>query len=258
MLELRQNLGPEWRLPPAAPDLPPDELHLWLFSLAPPVERQVALAALLSADERERADRFHLERDRRRFQVARGALRAILGRYLGTSSAALTFAYGPRGKPALARPWAHSRLRFNLSHSGELGLLGLAHDRELGVDVELARPVEELARLARRFFSPAEVAALAAVPPAERAAAFFAGWTRKEAFIKATGDGLARPLADFSVSLAPGEPAALLAVAADPDAAGRWTITGVATLPGYAAAVAAEGSFRLAQFVADEAGEAVG
>jgi 4'-phosphopantetheinyl transferase len=253
MLDFRKSLGPEWSVdPPAGWRVPPDELHLWLFSLQPPAESLEGLAGWLDGDERARVARFHRPADGWRFVAARGRLRAILGHYLGAEPAALAFAYGPRGKPALAAPWTTSGIRFNLSHSGALGLLGLAYQRELGVDIEVARPLENMAALARRFFSPAEVAALLAVAEPERPAAFLAGWTRKEAYVKAVGDGLAHSLASFSVSLTPGVPPALLAVEGAPAEATRWSIATLTTLPGYAAAVAAEGQWRLKQFAIDD------
>ncbi len=215
----------------------PDEVHVWHADLDRLPE--AVLAASLSADERERGRRFHFERDRRRFVTARGLLRLVLGRYLDMRPAGVRFGYGPRGKPFLA---SADGLRFNVSHSGGLALLAFAWRREVGVDVERLRPVPEAEDIAGRYFSPWEAAELRRLPKGERAAAFFRCWTRKEAFVKATGDGLSRPLDGFDVTVAPGEPARLLRVAGEPGAAGRFWIEDVSPGRGFAAALAVEGS----------------
>jgi len=128
-------------------------------------------------------------------------------------------------------------LRFNVSHSGRLALLGFARDRELGVDIEHRRPLPDLLGLARTAFSPPEYAALCRLPPAAHHDAFFACWSRKEAFIKATGEGVAQ-LAAFEVSLAPGEPARLVRVDGEP--VGRWSMHELPAIPDYAAALVVE------------------
>jgi len=214
-----------------------DEVHVWhadLDRVPEPVH-----ADSLSADERERGRRFRFERDRRRFVAARGLLRVLLGRYLDVHPAGVRFGYGPRGKPFLA---SGDGLRFNVSHSGGLALLAFAWRREVGVDVERVRPVPEAEDIARRYFSPWEAADLLRLPEGERAAAFFRCWTRKEAFVKATGDGLSRPLDGFDVTVAPGEPARVVRVAGEPEVAGRFWIEDVSPGRGFAAAVAFEGN----------------
>jgi 4'-phosphopantetheinyl transferase len=199
----------------------------------------VLLAGPLSADERERAGRFRFDRDRRRFVAARGLLRLVLGRTLGLDPAGLRFAYGPRGKPSLADG---PGLGFNVSHSGGLALLAFAWDRELGVDVEEEREVKEAADIARRYFSHRESEELLRLPEGERKAAFFRCWTRKEAFIKATGDGLSRALDAFDVTLRPGEPARLLRVEGEPGAKSRFWIEDLRPAPGFAGALAVDGA----------------
>jgi len=213
-----------------------DEVHVWSADLDRLPE--AVLGEPLSADERERGRRFHFERDRRRFVTARGLLRRLLGRYLGLDPSRLRFGYGPRGKPFLA---GEDELRFNVSHSGGLALLAFAWDRELGVDVEEEREVEEAKDIARRYFSPWEERELRLLTEVERRGAFFRCWTRKEAFIKVTGDGLSRPLDAFDVTLAPGEPARLLRVEGEPEAAGRFWLEDVSPAPGFAGALAVEG-----------------
>jgi len=215
----------------------PGEVHVWAAGLDDLPE--AALRAPLSADERERGGRFHFERDRRRFVTARGLLRVLLGRYLDVDPARLRFGYGPRGKPFLA---GGEPLRFNLSHSGGLTLLAFARGCEVGVDIEQERPVPESEDIARHYFSAREWAELSRLRAAEWRAGFFRCWTRKEAFIKATGDGLSRPLDAFDVTLAPGEPARLLRVLAEPEAAHRFWLEDLRPAPGFAGALAVEGS----------------
>lgn len=235
-----------WPPGPTGLRLDRDEVHVWRGDLAVAPDRLAALAATLAPDEHDRAARFHFERDRRRFVAGRGILRAVLARHAGCPATALRFRYGPRGKPALEGDGGGGDLRFNVSHSGDLALVAVARGREIGVDVEALRP-DLTPGLAERFFSPAEVAALSALPPAARPAAFFACWTRKEAFVKATGDGLSLPLDAFDVSLAPGEPPALLRVADDPHGPDRWRLVALEPAPGFAAALAVEGrDWRLA------------
>jgi 4'-phosphopantetheinyl transferase len=194
--------------------------------------------ALLSADERERAARFAFAHLRRSFTLARGALRILLGRTLGMAPAAIRFVYGEKGKPGLAEP---GRVRFNMSHSGELALIAIGLDCELGVDIERIRPLPDLQEIAARFFSREEETELMALPEDLREAAFFRCWTRKEAYIKAIGDGLSAPLDGFAVSLRDGEPARMIQIGGDAAAAGAWRLHHLDVEPGYVAALAYRG-----------------
>jgi 4'-phosphopantetheinyl transferase len=214
-------------------------VHVWLVGLDVDAASESRLGASLDTDERARAARFHFARDTRRFVVARAALRAILGAYLGEAPASLRFTYGERGKPALGGSAA--ALAFNLSHSADLAAIAVGWERQLGIDVECRRPLPDLDALAARSFAPAEVTALRALPAGERQAAFYRCWTRKEAFIKATGLGLAQPLHAFTVSLAAGEPARLLTIDGEPATAGRWTLHDVETPASHAGALVVEG-----------------
>ncbi len=198
-------------------------------------------AAALSPDEQQRAGRFRVPQARARFTAARSILRSILGAYLGRPPAQVLFQYGGKGKPCLA-PGNHADdLRFNLSHSHGVALYAVARGREIGIDLERILPGRDHERLARRFFSAQETAAMMALPPEERLGAFFRCWTLKEAYLKARGEGLALPLASFSVSLSPDRPAALLSVDGDEDEPSRWWLTSIQAGPGFAAALAAEG-----------------
>lgn len=230
-----------WTGPTAWPSLGSDEVHLWRASLDAPAGETELLDRVLSADERARADRFRFERDRRRYVIARGVLRSLLGGYLQTGPATVRFQYGRYGKPALGDEDGGDALGFNLSHSEDVALYAISRGRALGVDVERVRPNFGGMAIAERFFSPREVAALRSLPHHEQSAAFFRCWTRKEAYIKARGDGLSLRLDCFDVSLAPGEPAALLDMRDDPDDIARWRLWDVSPDPDYAAALVVEG-----------------
>jgi 4'-phosphopantetheinyl transferase len=222
-------------------ELAADEVQVWQAALdepAPPVEE---LAATLSPDERERAARFHFERDRRRFVACRGILRAILAPHAGVAADGVRFRYGPRGKPALEPVDEGRGIRFNVSHSDGIALYALTRGREVGVDVERIRPVEDADRIAERFFSVPEREALRDVPFAARLDAFFTCWTRKEAYVKARGEGLGYPLDRFAVSVTPGTTARLWSAGADEQEIARWSLAGLPQAEGYVAALAVEG-----------------
>jgi 4'-phosphopantetheinyl transferase len=230
-----------WKPPPAEVTLSSAEIHVWCASLNPAASCIECLQSSLSADELQRAARFHFPRDRRRFTVARGVLRDLLGRYLGVPPSALGFRYSTYGKPALVDAAAATELRFNVSHSHEMALFAVACGREVGVDIEyLGREIRG-EEIAERFFSARERACLRELPTEVKHEAFFNCWTRKEAYIKAHGEGLSLPLDQFDVSLAPGEPAALLATWSDPREALRWSLQALTPGPDYVAALAVEG-----------------
>jgi len=191
---------------------------------------------VLSADERDRAARFLAERERDRFIVARATLRRLLGERLGVPADAVRLRMEKHGKPALAWPFAASGLRFNVSHSEGLAVYGFAWQREIGVDVEALREVDGAEAIARRFFSRRESQAFLALPPADRPVAFLNCWTRKEAFIKAIGEGLSHPLGAFDVSLEPGQPASLLRVGERPGHESGWALHAFDPAPGFVGA----------------------
>jgi len=193
----------------------------------------------LSADERARADRIKIGKAKRHFVAGRGMLRDILSRYLPLKPAAVAFEYGPQAKPKPAA--AGFDLRFNVTHSHGLMLVAVTRAREVGVDVEKLRPMPDAGRIAERFFSAAEKTALQAVPAGQTTEAFFACWTRKEAYLKAVGDGITRPLDGFDVSLTPGQPAQLLRVADDAAEIDRWSLRSLTPMPGFIAALVVEG-----------------
>ena len=203
-----------------------------------------ASAAQLSNAERERASRFACARDARRFIVGRARLRQLLAARLGggVRPESVELVFGACGKPALANPALNSQLRFNLSRCDDLAVYALSSGCEVGVDVEAVRPLPEADVIAARFFSRREHAAYRALDPCDRPLGFFQCWTRKEAFIKALGEGLSHPLDGFDVSLALGAPAELLRVELPPVPGGDrgWRLASFSPAPGFVAAVVAE------------------
>ncbi|MET0647234.1 MAG: 4'-phosphopantetheinyl transferase superfamily protein [Pyrinomonadaceae bacterium] len=229
-----------WLDAPESPLLADGEVHVWRARLLQDERTLGELWDTLSADERERAERFHFRRDRDRFIAARGALRNLLGRYAGVAPRLLRFSYDSYGKPSLCGEAGGASLRFNASHSNDLALFALTRGREVGVDLEFVREDFASFEIAEHFFSPGEVEALRALAPDVRAVAFFDCWTRKEAYIKARGEGLSHPLHLFTVSLGPGEDAALLRTDDDPLEAARWTLVELFPGEGARAALAVE------------------
>jgi 4'-phosphopantetheinyl transferase len=212
------------------------EVHVWSAGLDWLASRR-DFRPLLSPSERDRADRFRLPRDCRRFTVCRGLLRTILSGLLGVTPAELSFAEGSHGKPYLPE----CDLRFNVSHSRDQALIAVTSSRELGVDIEFVNPEVATGEIADRFFSAGEKQAILQAGPDARARSFFAVWTRKEAYLKARGDGLSIPLDQFEVTAAPGVPAHLLRAPEGMEEARRWKIEDLEAEPGYAAAIAVEG-----------------
>jgi 4'-phosphopantetheinyl transferase len=201
-----------------------EEVQIWRGFLDLTVSEIDGLFGLLSEDEQLRARRFYFQRDRVRFVAARAMLRIVLGDYLGLDPQRLFFRYGAWGKPSLGGECDKDSVRFNLSHSGSVAFLGITRGAEIGVDLEFIREDFATMEIAQDFFSPGELAALRALPVEMRVRGFFNCWTRKEAFIKARGDGLSLPLDKFEVSLAPGDPAKLLRTEFDPEEANRWIL----------------------------------
>ena len=232
----------DWQTAAAHPTLTDQQLHIWRTPLQLPDSQLEACRRLLSAEEARQADRFYFERDRRRFIVARGTLRRLLGAYLQADPSHIELANGARGKPAVVHPQEGDKLEFNLSHTTDLAVYAFARGRQVGVDVEAHRPLDDLRQLAGTVFSPHELAVLDSLPPAQQVSAFYACWTRKEAFIKAIGEGLYFPLDHFDVTLAPSEPARLLRVQGDPAALNRWQMAAFDPGNGFSGAVVFEGA----------------
>jgi len=217
------------------PELGTGVVHLWQRPLHATGAEVSTCYELLSIEEQARARRFRVERPRNDFVLTRGTLRSLLAQYLGGTAQEVRFRYAGHGKPALE---GESCLSFNVSHTNGLALMAFVKQRAIGVDVENVGREVEAERLAERFFSEHERQALRPLGGDELQAAFFRCWTRKEAYIKATGDGLSLPLHQFDVSIAEGDRDALLATRPDRSEAARWTICDIRMGIGYAAAVA--------------------
>ncbi|MEH2323380.1 MAG: 4'-phosphopantetheinyl transferase HetI [Nostoc sp.] len=221
-----------WLPAPTNLTLLQDEIHVWRIELDQPELQLQNLAATLSSDEITRAERFYFHEHRQRFIAGRGIVRTILGRYLGIQPLQVQFNYQHRGKPVLADTFADSGLEFNLSHSQGLGLCAVNCTRQIGVDLEYIRPMSDLEALAKRFFLPREYEMLRSLSPNQQQEVFFRYWTCKEAYLKATGDGLSQ-LEQVEVSLTPTEPAKLQ-ISED------WSLFELVPANNYVAAVAVE------------------
>jgi len=230
----------EWATDPLT--LEDDEVHVWRAQLDAPEAVIHQLRETLDPAEVARADRFHFEKDRRQFVIGRGLLRTILGRYLNLKPHALRFGYAAQGKPFLMEIGDDaSSCCFNLSHSAGVVLIAVTANRESGIDLERIRPEFANETIAEEFFSSQEIAALRGLPTHAQPEAFFNCWTRKEAYLKARADGLSFPLSQLSVSLIPGEPAALLRVHGEPDETARWSLLHLNPGTGYVGALVVEG-----------------
>src|SRR5450755_1820922 len=223
------------------PELGDRAVHVWPLHLEGFEDLPEWFHGILEPDEAERAARFRFDHLRHKFTLHRVALRILLGRYLGIGPAQVKFVYGSKGKPRLAGP---SELSFNTSHSSLLALFAFTRGCEIGADVEHVRPMRDLENIAARFFCPEETAELMSIPAPDRELAFFLCWTRKEAYIKAIGEGLSAPLDAFRVSLKPGDPARFFHIGQDRDEAEAWTLHSVTPHPQYAAAIAYRDSIR--------------
>ena len=206
------------------------DVHVWSVRTDDGEAEVPRFRLVLSPPERDRAAKFRFKGLRNGFILGRGALRLLLGRYLDICPDAVQFRYGGNQKPALA---PEHRVKFNVSHSGGLAVFAFTLDREIGVDVEQIRSVPDMTAIAKRFFCLEEAADLMSLAASERARAFFRCWTRKEAYVKALGNGLSEPLDSFRVTVNPDVPAGLVHVAHDSRAAKLWTLHDLALAPGY-------------------------
>jgi 4'-phosphopantetheinyl transferase len=225
---------------PITPPLGEGEIHVWCRPLDRETASVEAFSGLLSADEQYRARRFRFERDRNEFIVSRGTLRTLLAAYQGIPAGQLQFAYSAFGRPSLIERKNFTPIEFNISHSGGVTLLAFSRSRRIGIDIEEGRRDFDPTDIAEKFFSQSERSALRDLPPDLRYEAFFCCWTRKEAFIKALGEGLSHPLDAFDVSLTRGVTAALLATRPNADEVARWALRDIAAPEGYLASLAIE------------------
>jgi 4'-phosphopantetheinyl transferase len=224
----------------AAASLGSDEVQVWLATAPPDEAGLTAFTRALNPDERERAERFRVSEPRRQFVFGRAVLRQLLGACLNVEPATLAFGHQPHGKPFLSQSALAGNLRFNLSHSGRIVAIALARGREVGVDIESIQRLDDWLLLAGRIFSPRELGELFSLPKPQQREAFFNGWTRKEACLKATGEGLTDDLPAIEVTLAPGKEPKLIGLPAGPEAARRWAIRAIPLPPDFAGAVVFE------------------
>ncbi len=218
-----------------------DDVHVQIASLDCRQSERSLFESILAEDEIDRANRFYFHKDRERFIAGRGMLRLILSSYVGVPPGEIIFTYGRRGKPELRRQDGQPAIEFNLAHSEGTAIFAITQDRAVGIDIESVKYEFPVESVAERFFSEVEVAALRSLPEQVQTIAFFKCWTRKEAFIKALGDGLSCPLRDFDVSLAPDKPARLLHVRWASEEASRWCMEDIDSIPGFAAALVISG-----------------
>lgn len=216
------------------------EVHVWCANLDLPDAPLWRLARTLSADEQRRAERFYFERDRRQFIASHGLLRTILAHYLDISPAHLQFSVDRHGKPALRDAYPSQPLGFNMSHSHNTALYAITGHRAVGIDIERCHPLPDMAQLAQRFFFPSEFAVLCSLAPALQAAYFFAIWTCKEAYLKATGEGLTG-LEQVEIEWLLGSSAAPVCRCPSAGQTGCWSLQTWQPRPGYRAALAVEG-----------------
>lgn len=228
----------QWPKPPGGFSLGARDVHVWAAPLLMLPEQTAAYESSLSPDELTRAGRFLFERDRRRFIIGRGILRAMLGSYLQRHPAQIQFTYTQRGKPCLSGLSSNEELHFNLAHSEELAIFAVSRIRGIGIDVEKLRPMSDVEGIAERFFSEHESRQLQSLPAPEKQAGFFNLWTRKEAWLKATGEGIGEMLNQVEVSLRPGEPARLVSIFNDAHAATTWSLRELIPATGYTGALA--------------------
>ena len=218
-----------------------NEVHVWRVFLDLTTLQSESLLGILSADELARAGRLRFERDQKRFIVARGILRKILGRYLGKNPHKLRFEYTSHGKPVLATNSGYDTLSFNLSHSDAFALYAVTRGRNIGIDIERVRDDVAVEQIAQRFFSQGEISSLERIHKNKRSEVFFQYWTRKEAFLKATGEGVSFPMEQCDVSLISGRVLSPITLLGDNRESSCWYGQDLFPGHGYAAAIAVEG-----------------
>lgn len=219
-----------------------NEAQVWCASLEKPADIVAGFSALLSPDEQARAARFHFERHRNHFIVGRGLLRTIIGSYLGVEPEQIEFSYGPQGKPALMKVAPGKNLQFNVSHSEDQAVYIFSWNRLVGIDIEFKREMPDQDDFAKKFFSPAESALIASLAGDQKRNAFFKLWTCKEAILKASGDGLTKPIEAAEISILDGGQAVkLAAIDGDRQQASGWHLELFEPVVSYQAALAIEG-----------------
>lgn len=236
-----------WKSPPEELSISSGMVHLWSVDLSAPPAPISFYASLLSSDEQQRADRFYFQKHKDQFIVGRGLLRELIGKYAKVNPRNITFSYNQFGKPGFEQ---QAELKFNLSHSNGLAIIGFTIQMEIGLDLEKIDPAINVRQIARHFFAANEQKQIQELPADQQAAAFFKCWTSKEAFIKAHGQGLSLPLDQFEVEVIPDQPAAIKAVHWDLKPANTWDILGFVPRESFLAALVCDQKIEKVSFFA--------
>ena len=232
-----------WPTPPSQLNLASEEIHIWCLHLDVKFAEMKELTRVLSDDEQTRADRFHFDIHRQRFVARRGQMRHILSRYVEKAAESLRFDYGPHGKPFFPKGTVETDVRFNCSTSYGMALLAITYGRDVGIDLELIRPLRDAEAIANRYFSREEFEILQTISAENRDLAFLHVWTCKEAVLKATGTGLSFPLDQLAVSADPTQPARVLSIdGMTPSSAASWQLASFRPGDGFVGAIASLGS----------------
>jgi 4'-phosphopantetheinyl transferase len=219
-----------------------NEVHIWLANLDLEIFALPKYLRDLSLGERSRAQRLRFDHDRRRFVLAKGLLRQLLGGYLKLEPHDVQFTNGPSGKPELSRRLLEQhQVQFNQAHSGNIGIFAFCKNRRVGIDVEEVRVFPDIEQIAEMLFSPHELELFRALPDSEKKSTFFRAWTHKEAFVKALGKGLTLPLSHFEVSSVGAHLARIVQNHDHPPRHLEWYVREIPVSPHFAAAVCVEG-----------------
>jgi 4'-phosphopantetheinyl transferase len=217
------------------PDLPERQVNIWTLDTRVSNDVTAQFEEVLAPDESERAAQFRADHQRESYILARGVVRFLLGYYLAVDPRSIRFAYGPNGKAALVPP---DSVQFNVTHSADMAAIALARGCDVGIDLEQIRPLKELEQIADRFLCAKEAAEINSLPPGEREKAFFSCWTRKEAYVKAIGAGLEKPLKSFRIAETAGSAGELELYDEEGTSSEPWTIQDIHLMPGWTGAVA--------------------
>ncbi len=230
-----------WPFPPTDLSLSGDDIHLWCVCLQQSDAIVAQMAKVLSADELKRAKRFHFQKHRDRFIVAHALLRKLLSDYTKTELRRIVFAFSKNGKPCLLEKPGRKKIGFNLSHSKDYALIGFAHERAIGVDLEYIRDITDMAKVAEHVFSKNEISYWHTFSEIEKKEAFYKFWTRKEAYLKAVGEGFTSAVNTIDVSVHPFKESTTLVSGKYSENQNRWTVRDLKPLSGFAAAFAVAG-----------------
>ena len=234
-----------WNIPPKNFCLTSEEVHIWRANLDLSVTETEELTKILSTDEREKADRFRFAEHRRRSIITRARLRQILATYLNTSAEEVLFKYSDRGKPSLSNHCNQDNLQFNVSHSENLALYAFTHHNRVGIDLEYIRSRGDAVQIARRFFAPQEYELISSLEKNRQREVFLQIWTIKEAYLKATGEGLSGSLDTTEVSFEGDKPVGLAAINSSTQKANDWIVHSFLPAQNFIATVVVENKSNL-------------